>query len=314
MRQGLGIRTLAVLAGAVLLATLGSCRRSGEAPAARPRGNEVVVSSFNFPESVLLAEIYAQAIEAAGIPVRRELALGPRELVQPALLAGLVDVVPEYVGSALASLAGAGGVPPAADAAAARAGLATALQPWNVRVLEPSPAQNQNGLAVSRTTAEHEGLSTISDLTRFPNGVTLTGPAECPERPYCLPGLESRYGIRVTRFLPLDTESQRATALVDEVVDVAVLFTTDGRLATGDLVLLKDDRGLQPAENIVPVVSPVAAERYGARLTGALDAVSSRLTSNGLSFLNWRVDNAGRGIPAEARGWLERHSLVAGRP
>lgn len=310
MRQALRMRTAWVLACALSLTLLGACSRSGELPASRPRGNEVVVSSFNFPESALLAEIYAQAIEAAGIPVRRELDLGPRELVQPALLAGLVDVIPEYLGSALASLAGT----PTADAPAGRDRLVDALRRWDVRVMDSSPAQNQNGLVVSRSTAERHGLRAISDLARFPSPVTLAGPSECPQRPYCLPGFESRYGLRFARFLPLDSESQRATALIEEVVDVAVMFTTDGRLATGDLILLDDDRSLQPAENIVPVVSAPAMERYGPRLSAALDAVSARLTSNGLTFLNWRIDTAGRDIATEARGWLERHSLLAARP
>jgi osmoprotectant transport system substrate-binding protein len=313
VRQALRMRTAGLLACALSLTVLSSCSTSGEQPAARPRGDEVVVSSFNFPESTLLAEIYAQAIEAAGIPVRRELGLGPRELVQPALLSGLVDVVPEYLGSALASLAGTDGAL-TADAAAARDRLVTALRPWDVRVMDSSAAQNQNGLVVTRSTAERHGLRAISDLAGFPGPVTLAGPSECPQRPYCLPGLESRYSLRFARFLPFDSESQRATALVDEVVDVAVMFTTDGRLATGDLVLLDDDRALQPAENIVPVVAGPALERYGARLSGALNAVSAGLTSNGLTFVNWRVDTAGRDIATEARGWLERHALIAERP
>jgi osmoprotectant transport system substrate-binding protein len=309
VRQALRIRTVRTAALALAL-VFSSCTPPGEPAPAPARGDEVIVSSFNFPESALVAEIYAQALEAAGVPVRRELNLGARELVQPALLAGLVDVVPEYLGSALASLPSSDGTPPA-DATAALDRLAVALRPWDVRVLEPSPAQNQNGLVVSRATAERQGIRSISDLARVSGGVTLAGPPECPQRPYCLPGLESRYGLRVARFLPFDTESQRATALLDEVVDVAVMFTTDGRLATGDLILLHDDRALQPAENIVPLVFAPALERYGSRLSGALDAVSGQLTSNGLSFINWRIDSAGRDIAAEARGWLERHGLVA---
>jgi osmoprotectant transport system substrate-binding protein len=294
------------------LMLLASCQRSDPRPAAGGRGDEVVVASFNFTESALVGEIYAQAIEAAGIPVRRELELGSRELVHPALLAGLVDVVPEYLGSAMASLGGTQGTD-AGDATALRARLAAALGPWKLHVLEPSTAQNQNGFVVNRTTAIRYGLSRVSDLARISGGLTVAGPPECPERPYCLRGLESRYGIYVERFMPFDTEEQRATALVDEVVDVAVMFSTDGRLATGDLVRLEDDKGLQPADNVVPIVSTRAMDRYGARLGEALNAVSGRLTSDGLSFLNWRVDMAGRDIPAEARGWLDRQGLVAPR-
>jgi osmoprotectant transport system substrate-binding protein len=312
MSQARRSRTAAVLAGVVVALLAGACQRAAEPPAAGVRGPEVVVSSFNFPESALLAEIYAQAIEGAGIPVRRELGLGPRELVHPALFAGLVDLVPEYLGSALASRVGQAEGEPGAPGSA-RDQLAAALRPLGLRVLEPSDAQNQNGLVVSRSTAERYGLTAVSDLAGIAGGFTFTGPPECPARPHCLPGLESRYGIHVTRFLPLETERQRATALVDQVADVAVMFTTDGRLAAGDLVLLRDDRGLQPAENVVPIVSALAVDRYGTRLVEVVDSVSDRLTSNGLSFLNWRVDVDGRSIPAEARGWLDRQGLVAGR-
>jgi osmoprotectant transport system substrate-binding protein len=316
--RGRRCRTRLALAclGAALM--LPSCRDPATPPAAGRDPTEVVVASFNFPESTLVAEIYATALQAAGIPVRRELGLGPRELVQPALLGGLVDVVPEYLGTALASVHAAGvppgdpgavGVPPG-DPAAARQALARALDGRGVRVLDPAEAQNQNGVVVARATAEHLGLSKVSDLAAHSSGFVLGGPPECPERPYCLPGLEGVYGLRFGGFLPLDTEQQRAAALVDGVVDAAVMFTSDGRLATGDLVLLADDRGLQPSENLVPVVSARALDRHGPRLAEVLDAVSARLTANGLRFLNWRVSMAGKDVATEARGWLERQSLI----
>ena len=272
-------------------------------------GTEVVVASFNFPESAVLAEIYARAIAAAGIPVRKELDLGPRELVQPALLSGMVDVVPEYLGTALASLAPAPGAP-TTDTAAGRERLASLLAPRGVRVLDPAPAQNQNGLVVTRATAERFRLQAVSDLAAIAGDLALGGPPECPQRRYCLDGLQRVYGLRFGRFVPLDTEQQRATALADGVVDVAVMFTTDGRLAPGDLVLLRDDRALQPSENVVPLVSSRAAERYGTALIESINAVSARLTSNSLRFLNWRISIADRDISTEARGWLERQTLV----
>ncbi len=269
----------------------------------------VVVTSFNFPESTLLAEIYARAIEAAGVPVRRELGLGPRELVQPALFGGLVDVVPEYLGTALAS------VEPAAEVAGGdreslHRRLADALAGRGAQLLDAAEAQNQNGFAVSRATAERHRLSTISDLVPVAGGLTLGGPPECPQRRYCLQGWEQVYGLHFARFVALATEQQRVSALADEVVDVAVMFTTDGRLASGDLVLLRDDRSVQPLDNVVPVVSSQYIERHGPRLVEALNRVSSHLTSNGLVFLNWRVDVAGNDMATEARGWLERQTLV----
>jgi osmoprotectant transport system substrate-binding protein len=270
----------------------------------------VAVASFNFAESELVAEIYARALEHAGVPVRRELNLGPRELVQPALLQGLVDVVPEYLGSALASLDPNASVD-MADAAAVRRQLTSVLGGWGVDVLDPASAENQNGLVVTRATADRFGLVSVSDLARLGPQISLAGPPECVQRPYCLQGFERRYGLRFSRFVPYDTESQRVAALHDQVVDVAVLFTTDGALATGDLVLLRDDRNLQPAENIVPVVSSRVVARYGASVQRTLDTVSSALTPEALVFLNWRIGIGGKDVAAEAEAWLERRNLVA---
>jgi osmoprotectant transport system substrate-binding protein len=276
---------------------------------ASAQGGAVVVASFNFPGSELLAAIYGLAIRHAGIPVQLELDLGPRELVQPALEQGLVDVVPEYLGTALASLH-----PPAGlampDSAAVRAALARALAPWHVRVMAQAAAQDQNGIVVTDATARRLGLHKVSDLRRAAGGLTLGGSPECPARPYCLPGLRKAYGLDFARFLPFDNEPQRVTALREGVVDAAVLDTTDGNLASGDLVLLSDDRHLQPAENVVPVITSSAMARYGKRLAGAVNAVSAQLTSQALLFMDWRVEVAGAGVMAEARAWLARHGIL----
>jgi osmoprotectant transport system substrate-binding protein len=293
----------------LLLTALASCY---QAPAGRPgraHGGVVVVASFNFPESELLAAIYGLAIRHAGIPVRLRLDLGPRELVQPALEQGFVDLVPEYLGTALTSLRPHARVA-MPDPAAVRHALARALDRWHVQVLAPAAAQDQNGVAVTRATAARLHLRTVSDLSRVAGRLTLGGPPECPQRPYCLPGLRAAYGLRFAGFVPFDTERQRVTALQQGVVNAAVLFTTDGNLATGDLTLLTDNRHLQPAENVVPVITDSAMARYGERLARAVNTVSAALTSKALLFLNWRIEVAGKGVLAEARGWLERRGLL----
>jgi len=311
MRRIFRARVAAILADALFVAALASCQSA--ASTAGRAGNTprraVVVASFNFPESELLAAIYGLAIEHAGIPVRLELNLGPREIVQPAMEQGLVNLVPEYLGSALASLEPTPAVA-MSDPAAVRRELAKLLARWHVRVLAPARARDQNGLVVTRATARRLGLRKVSDLARVAGRMTLGGTPECPARPYCVPGLRAVYGLRFARFLALETERQRVAALRDGVANVAVLFTTDGNLATGDLVPLSDNRGLQPAENVVPVVSATAVRRYGKRLLDAVNAVSARLTSDGLTFLNWRIEVAGKNVLAEARGWLERHGIV----
>jgi osmoprotectant transport system substrate-binding protein len=291
---------------------LAACQDGDTAEPVRSREGAVVVASFSFAESDLLAEIYAQAQEAAGVPVRRELDLGSRELVLPALQQGQVDVVPEYLGTALASVSGAAGpaAPDVRDVPAVRAALDRALRAWHLQTLTPSAAENQNGLVVTRTTARRLGLRTVSDLRDVAAGLTLAGPPECPVRVYCLPGLRQRYGLRFGAFLPLDTEEQRDAALDEGLADVAVLFTTDGRLAAGDLVLLEDDRRLQPAENVVPVVSTRVLAGHDGLVERTLNSVSAELTTRNLVFLNWRVGVAGKDRAGEARGWLRRHGLL----
>lgn len=291
---------------AVALAAAGCAPAPTERVASRVDG-ALIVASLDFPESRLLAEIYAQALEGAGVAVRRELALGPRELVVPALRQGLVDLVPEYLGSALAAFDPDARVD-RRDPVAVRAALADALTPYGVEVLTPAAAENQNVLVVARATAERLGLATASDLARS-GPVTLGGPPECPTRPYCLPGLESRYGLGVERFVPVEGEALAAQALREDVVDAAVMFSTDGTLAGDDLVALEDDRDLNPVEQVVPVVRADALARHG-RARAVVDAVSARLTTTGVRFLNWRVVVAGNPPEAEARGWLLRHGLL----
>ncbi len=293
---------LAVLAACLLAA----CNPSGGGTRPAPSA-DAVVASFNFPESRLLAEMYAQALEETGMTVRREFDLGPRELVLPALRQQLVDVVPEYLGTLLTAVDPASGAD-RADPEAVRAALAGTLAGWGLQLLSPAPAQNQNGLTVTRATAARLGLERTSDLVPVASRLTVGGPPECPERRYCLPGLEEVYSLRFKGFVPLARDVHVRRALEDGVIDVGVLFTTDGILAGDDFVLLADDRGLQPAENVVPLVRsglPRAGE-----VAGALDAVSAGLTTENLRFLNWRVAVAGKTTAAEARGWLIRHSLI----
>ena len=309
IRRARLVATLAVLS--TLLTACAHGGRSASAANSTPSG-AVVVVSFNFPESELLAEIYAQALEHAGVPVRRAFDLGPRELVQPALRQGLADVVPEYLGSALASIEPSAPVE-WTEPRGVLAALRRALAPWRLVALQPATASDQNGFAVTTATAARLHLRTLTDLAAVAPPLILGGPTECPTRPYCLAGLRDVYGLQVKQFLAFDDEKQRAAALDEGVIDVAVTFTTDGQLATGRLVLLRDDRRLQPAEEVVPVVSSRAMQRYGVTLQNALDSVSAALDSRSLRFLNWRITVAGKDYRAEAQGWLQRHGLLPSR-
>ena len=295
------------VAGAVLVCC--ACGGTAATPPGRAPGAAVVVGSFNFPESVLLAAIYALALMQAGIPARLQLDLGPRELVQAALAQGVVDVVPEYLGAALASLESVADVA-MSDPTVVRRELVRALVPYHVQVLQPAAAQDHNGLVVTAATAARLRLRAVSDLSPLAPQMVLGGTPECPRRPYGLPGLRRAYGLEFARFVPLATERERIDAARQGVVDVTVTGTTSGYLVNSDLVLLADDHQLQPADNIVPVVHAGVVARHGARLAEALDAVSARLTTDDLILLNWRVTIAGQNVLAEARAWLERQGIV----
>jgi osmoprotectant transport system substrate-binding protein len=301
-------RRVGLAVAALLVAAVAACAGPAQEPA--PRADGVVVASFDFAESALLAEVYAQALEQAGVPVTREPRLGPRELVLPALLQGRVDVVPEYLGTALAAVD-----PPApgedrpGDVDEAHRRLSEALAPNGLRALAPAAAENRNGLVVTRQTARERAVRTTSDLVPVSRELVLVGPSECLEREYCLPGLQRVYGLRFRDVVLYDGEEQRITALEQGVADVAVVFTTDGALAERDLVLLEDDRSLQPPENVVPVVREEVVERFGERVVTALEQVSARLDTAALTFLNWRVREGGD-VGAEATGWLQRQGLV----
>jgi osmoprotectant transport system substrate-binding protein len=269
----------------------------------------VTVASFDFPESELLAEVYGQALTANGYDVDLELNVGPRVLVEPALAAGLVELVPEYAGTALDFLS-LGDDRPTDDVAATTAALDRVLADRKVVPLAPAPAQDANAVVTTREVADRFGLATISDLAEVAPELIFGGPPGCPDRPFCLGGLTDTYGLHFASFLPLDVGGPLThQALAGGFADVALLFTTDPRLAGDELVVLADDKGLQPADNVVPVVRQEVLDRWGDRFAGVVDGVSARLTTPILRELNRRV---AYGEPPRqvAADWLADEGLV----
>jgi len=302
----MGARRILVIVFALALAA-SACQQTGEPASDVRRDDAVTVASFNFPESILLAEIYAQALKDTGIPVERETSLGTRELVMPALVEGLVELVPEYAGSALLFFAGEGSA--STDEDANQIALAGHVSAFGVAPLQPSPAEDQNGFAVTQETADRFGLHTLSDLARVSGQLVFGGPPECLRRPSCLPGLRSTYGIEFGDVLStLDAGGPRTVAALSEGrVDVALLFTSDAAIALNDFVLLQDDEGLQPAENVTPMVRRDALERFPG-LADTVNAVSTALTTDALRQMN---AEAARGVePHEiAAAWLAQAGL-----
>jgi len=296
------VRRIAPFLACLLIA--GACTRSpAPAPASILTDDAITIGSFDFPESELLAEIYAQALTRAGFNVDRSFDLGPRELVMPALQEGLLELVPEYEGSALAFV---GGVPTSGERSTERA-LRAALAPRSLRIVAAAPAEDQNAFAVTAATARKFGLRSVSDLATTGGVLRLGGPEECPARPLCMKGLEDVYGVRFASFVPLDAGGPLTVqALRQGFVDVGLLFTTSPALESGDLVHLRDDRHLQPADNVVAVARAEVLTRFGPGVTRALEAVSSPLTTEALRRLNTQVQD-GRSISDVAAAWVGSH-------
>jgi osmoprotectant transport system substrate-binding protein len=303
------VRAAAIALGLACVSCTASSGPPSPPPAAPARA-EITVGSFNFPESILLAYLYAGALSAKGFPARVLPDLGPRELVDPALMTGLIQMVPEYSGSAL-EFVSLGQV----HATASVPVTARTLEKWmgarGVIVAQPAAAQNANAIVVTAATAARYRLHTVSDLTAVAPELIFGGPPECPERSYCLAGLRHAYGLRFRAFVPLDAGGPLTRqALLAGDIDVALLFTTDPAIRERHLVVLADDRGLQPAENIVPVLRRATADRYGAGLVVALNAVSARLSTSALRALDAQVELDGRAPEAAARSWLREQGLI----
>ena len=304
------MRTRLLLGGLAVTFVVVGCG-SDPRPAPTSPDRAITVASVNFSESETLAEIYAQVLERNGYPVRRALDLPSREVVEPALEQGLVDLTPEYLGTILAF------VDPDAsaerlDQAGLHARLQAALGRRGIDVLAAAPAANQNGLAVTRATARRLHLAKVSELAPLAGSLVLGGPPECPERPFCLPGFASTYGLRFKAFRPLDSGGPRTlAALQGSEIGVGVLFTTAGTLGgpDPDVVLLDDDRHLQPSENVVPVVRRAVVRRYGARFVALVDRVSTQLQTADLIALNRDVDINGVTPARAARDWLRAHGF-----
>ncbi|MBK9180038.1 MAG: glycine/betaine ABC transporter substrate-binding protein [Acidimicrobiales bacterium] len=155
-------------------------------------GTSITVGSADFSEQEIVANMYADVLGARGADVTRQFRLGSREVVNPALESGEVDVVPEYVGSLLTFLEGS----PTSDLDQSLADLQAALESVGLVALTPSPAEDKNALVVTQETADEYGLTTISDLASVTDTLVLGGPPECPERPLCILGFEEVYGLQ----------------------------------------------------------------------------------------------------------------------
>jgi osmoprotectant transport system substrate-binding protein len=286
----------------LLLVVLTACGGAVEPAPAEPA--TIRFASYDFRENQILAEVYAEAARRAGLPVSVQHAVGTREVVSPALQQGVIDVVIEYLGTAL-DFAQPSAPTPSREPAEMHAELGRTLAGSGVLVLDAAQAEDQNGFAVTEAFAEENGVTRLSDLVPLAPQLTFGGPPECPNRPYCLQGLQRVYGLEFAEVLSVPSRAATVEALVSGQIDIGLLETTDARLGTAPVTLLLDDRMLQPPENVVPLVRGAAIDRWGEELRTALNAVSARLTTADLVSLNRSVELEGLTPEEAAARWWD---------
>ncbi|MEU3825699.1 ABC transporter substrate-binding protein [Streptomyces sp. SID486] len=318
MGPGWPVRGRARASAAVLLALTAcspgpSLENRGAVTASPGDSHHLTVGSAGFTESDLLAQMYAQLLDQAGYRTSI-LTVANRELYEPALESGQIDVVPEYAATFAdwlnAKTHGADARPVGSpDLGATMKALRELAAPRGLTVLPPGRAVDQNAFAVSAGYARAHGLRTLSDLGAAKLKVRLAAGDECVERPYCAPGLKKVYGIDITGVDPKGVGTTQAKLAVQDGRDQMVLTTTtDATLDRFGLVLLADDRHLQNADYVVPVVNRSRAG--SARVVKALGKLNDVLTTEDLARLNQQVD-VRRRLPADvARAYLKDKGLL----
>lgn len=312
VRAALAAGAALALAGGLAACGGKSLEEKGGAKSGGGKG-DIVIGSAGFTESKVLAEIYSKIISDAGYRTTVK-TLANRELYEPALEKGQIDVVPEYA-STLAEFLnakknGSNAKPVASsDIGETVAALKALAEPRGLKVLPAGEATDQNAFAVTKEFADRHHLKTLSDLGRSKEKIRLAAGEECETRPFCKPGLEKVYGIAVTGIDPKGVGTTQAKQAVKDGTDQMVLTTTtDATLDNFGLVLLKDDKKLQNADNVLPVVN---AESAGDKeIEAALGKLRDKLTTADLIELNRKVD-AERQKPQDvANAYLESKGLA----
>jgi osmoprotectant transport system substrate-binding protein len=275
------IRT-AVSAAAVLvlLAACGSSDKSGNPLANNTaKAGTVTVGSANFPENVLLAEIYAQVLEKAGAKVDRKFNIGSREVIFGQIKTGGLTVLPEYNGALLAYV-------DKTSTASTTDAVDTALKsklPSTLDLLDPAKAEDKDSVTVTKDTAAKYHLTYLADLAPVAKDLVLGGPPEFKTRKQGVVGLKSEYGVEFKSFKSLDVAGPiTVSALKKGDIQAANLFTTDPAIDANGFVPLLDPKNLFGAQNVTPLV-------YKSGITdkerSALNAVSAKLDTATLATM-----------------------------
>jgi osmoprotectant transport system substrate-binding protein len=285
-----------------------ACGSTGGPASASPKGT-ITIGSFNFSESIILAHIYGGALKSKGYTVVYRDKLGNREIVEPALEKGDIDLYAGYAATDLDFVDKKQGVSLEAggDAQANVQKLNARLNSKGVTALDASPAVDQNAFAVTKASADQYHLTKLSDLSSVASGWTLGGPPECPQRPFCQPGLQQTYGLHFKAFKSLDAGGPLTYAALNHGdINVGLVFSSDGGVQANNFVVLQDDKHLEDADNIVPLIRSAASNGEVAALLNSIDA---KLNTQDLTGLNKSAD-VDKQDPADvAAGWLKAHGF-----
>jgi len=298
--------TRALALGASTVVLVSACSTGG---GGKPT---VKVGSDGFYEAKVMAEIYAQALEAGGYTVDRTgIGIGARKVSAPALETGQIDLKPEYIGSGLAFYdAGKQTGDPAANEAALQAVMAT--KGGGITVLSYAPAADQNAFVVRKETATQLKLAKLSDAAPVQDQLKWGLATDCKTNPVCAEALKTAYGLDPKNITPLAAcDTPMAQALANKTIDVAELCSTQPDIAVNGFVVLADDKKTQPADNIAPLVrNDLLAKTDKTVFSKILNDVSAKMDTATLTNLNKQITVDKKDIAAVAKAWLQSVGLT----
>jgi glycine betaine/choline ABC-type transport system substrate-binding protein len=252
-------------------------------------GKSITIGSKDFTEEFILANIYAQSLKAAGYTVKTELNLGSEQIANRALKRGQVDAYPEYTSTALTSFFDVKIADAPKDPGKAYDQAKAEYAKEGLTALPPTPFSDAEAVGMTKKEAKSLGVTTISDLKPKAGSLVFAGAPECKQRVDCLLGLEQTYGLKFKKFTPVAI-AQRYAAADNGQAQVIEVFTTDGQLATGKYVVLKDDKKLFPPYNATLVVRDKTLKKLGPGVQKVVQQVQKGMTVQVMQELNSRVD------------------------
>jgi osmoprotectant transport system substrate-binding protein len=267
------------------------------------------IGSKNFTEQKVLGEIYAQGLAAAGYTTSTDLNLGDQDTALAALKGGQIDAYPEYTGTALTAFFKKDAADLPKDAQAAYEEAKGLFAEDGITAFPPTPFTSSNEVAVTAETAQKLGLKNISDLSDKAKDLTLYGTPECRKRMDCLLGLETVYGLKFKKFVPVDP-AQRHEVLSSGRADVSIVFTTDPQIKRNKEVLLEDDKGMFPPYNPTLLMKTETADKAGADLAKTIDLIQKPLTDDAMQELDARVDLDKKEPGEVAKEYLQETGLI----